>query len=406
MTAKARIMILGGGFAGLSAARTLKTDYDVRLMAPGPYFEFLPNIHELVSRRKSALALRLPLSRLIGDLGHRFVRGEATKIDCEECKVITKNGRSYRYDVLIVAIGGVDNTFNIPGADKFGHRFKSVSDCDRIGKHLKNLVETRRQASAVIVGGGLEGVEALGEILRAYRSALNLKLTVIDPGQRLLGSAPVNIDREIKNRCQPFNISFEHNCTVENISAKSVHLTNGNKINSDLTIWTGGVTGSPLLFDSGLSRKPGGWGKVDDRLLSTRCDNVFIAGDSADSNERFSRQAYHATDMGKIAAHNAMRLIEGKSLLNFRPSAKPTLISFGDLDGFMIAGNRVLAGPAIGIMKEAVYELNMALFDPPTAPSAAIRLVARFGSSTARMISSSFGEGKNLLKLPGVRIIG
>jgi NADH dehydrogenase len=98
-------------------------------------------------------------------------------------------------------------------------------------------------------------------------------------------------------------------------------------------------------------------------LQSKTHPKVFVAGDAADLPDPLSKRGYHAIDMGVRAASNAERLLAGRPLAPFRPSSKPTLISFGDLSCFLVAGRRVLAGAALAGAKEAVFELVMAQLD-------------------------------------------
>ena len=128
-----RVVILGGGFAGLAAARGLDADrFDVTLVDRRPAFEFLPNIHELLSGVKSPELLRLPLDRALAGLGHRFVNDTVTGIDPVERTVrVERRRRPIGYDALVVALGGVDATRGVAGVTDHAHPFKSVDDCAR-----------------------------------------------------------------------------------------------------------------------------------------------------------------------------------------------------------------------------------------------------------------------------------
>ena len=155
-----RVVVLGGGFAGLAAALELPSDrYAVSLIDRSRWFEFLPNIHELLSGVKTPDLLRLPLDREVRRAGHTFVPDTITGIDPVERTVATRRRRtSIGYDALIVALGGVDATRGVPGVAEHALPFKSVEQCDRIGRRLGQLAKRRRPARVVIVGGGLEGV--------------------------------------------------------------------------------------------------------------------------------------------------------------------------------------------------------------------------------------------------------
>jgi len=123
------------------------------------------NIHELLSAVKRPAILRLSRVRLVARTGHRFVRATVVAIDPRAARVITADGRQVGFDACIIAVGGVNDTFGVPGAERYAMPFKSVDHCEAIGRTLARLARRSGARSVVIVGGGLEGVEALGEVL-------------------------------------------------------------------------------------------------------------------------------------------------------------------------------------------------------------------------------------------------
>ena len=381
-----RIVIVGGNFAGLTVARRLDRRHSVTVVDRSSSFEWLPNIHELLSGVKRPTDLRLPLRRLVTRAGHRFVRAEVTAIDAKSGRVTTAEGRELEFDACIVAVGGINDTYGVRGADRYAMPFKSVDDCAAIGRRLASLARQPGDRSVVIVGGGLEGIEALGEILRRFGRRGTLRLCVVESGARLLPDAPAALDAAVRKGSATYGVRFCTGSPVTVVSRTQVRLRSGERIHSDLTIWSGGVTAPPLLRESGLVGKASHWAPVTPALQSKRFENLFVIGDAAELPSPLPKQAYFAMQMGECAADNVRRLLAGQVLRAFRPAPKPMLVAFGDLDTFLVRGRSVIASPALAVVKEAVFQVTMAEIDPPLDASALRDLKARL-RGTARKLA-------------------
>jgi NADH dehydrogenase len=370
------VLILGGGFAGVSCAgRLSKHRFDVCLVDQKPHFEFLPNIHEILSGVKRPRDVRLNLADQMAALGHHFTQASVQAIAPEGNRVTLDDGTTLNYDFLVVALGAVDAYYGVTGIDANALSFKSAAQCDAIGQRLRALKASSKASRVTIIGAGITGVEALGEILR--RGALgNLKITMLEAQEQLLPNSPKGLDSYIRGLCDPYSVEFRCGETAQRIRKNSVLLGSGESLDSDLTIWTGGPAPSPLLSQSGLA-KPSNWAPVDACLQSLHADNVFIAGDSAELPSALAKQAYHAIDMGENVAHNIKALTEGNKKQRYKPSPKPQLISFGGLGCIMLAGKWAAGAPVLSAGKEAVFEVAMAQLDKQAAPEKTAQLLRR-----------------------------
>jgi len=383
-----RVVIVGAGFGGIAAAQHLDSRYAVTVIDRSPWFEWLPNVHELLSGVKRPADLRLPHARLVKRAGHRFVRAEVARIDAQGGTVVTSSGRRFPFEACIVAAGGVDETFGVPGAQRHALSFKGVEDCAAIGRRLAQLARRSGAVSVVIVGGGFEGIEALGEILRRYGDRPGLTVSVVEAGPRLMPNSPPAIDRAVRRHCARRAVRLLTGTRVTRLTPARVHVDAGKPLRSDLTIWTGGVKAPPLLKASGLSAREGQWAAVTQALRSKYHDNVFVIGDAAGLPHPLGKQAYFALQMGVCAAGNVERALAGRRLRDFRPSPKGMLVAFGALDTFLIAGRSVIASPALAAVKEAVFQVTMAQLDPPLG-SESLGSAARRLAGTARRRSLS-----------------
>jgi NADH dehydrogenase FAD-containing subunit len=405
MTQKHRVVIIGANFGGLSAASELAKAHHVTVIDPSAHFEFLPNIHELVSGVKRATHLRLPRQRLVRRLGARFVRDAVTAIEPQNNRVLTLAGQWIHYDACIVGVGGVNNDFGVSGVAEHALAFKSVDDCAAIGSRLRALSHASSPASVVIVGGGLEGVEALGEILRRYRHNVRLHVHLVDSADRLLSSAPASLAHSIERRCSQFPVAFHYGARVAAVTRHQVVLESGETLPSDATIWTGGARPSPLLIEAGLVGNTRNWAPVDNQLRSLVHDAIFVIGDAAGMEQPMSKQAYHAMEMGKCAARNVSRLLRGARLQSYQPGPELSVVSLGDLDTYLLHGDRALTGTVLASAKESIYQLNMARFDPPTGLASLYGLQQRSLNSIAELGLPTVRSPSALLALSNLRVL-
>ena len=403
MNDRKKVVIIGANFAGLSCAMNFSSQYAVTVIDTSAYFEFLPNIHELLSGVKSTGLLRLPRARILQRLGHEFIQDTVSAIDAGGGSVRTASGEKFDFDACVVAVGGVNNTYGLPGVEDFALPFKSVDDCARIRERLEKLARAGEGMSLVVVGGGLEGVEALGEILRAYRHIPGLKVHLVEGSKTLLPGGAAALSSEILRKCQPYPVTFHLGDRVKAVTKARVRLASGKSLKSDITLWTGGAAPSPLLYESGLSISTDTWAAVESSLKSQVFDNVFVIGDAAALPTSVSKQAYHALDMGSHAATNVKRFLAHSSLRPFKSGPEISLISLGDIDTYLQVGQWVFAGPALAPAKELIFQANMARLDPPHRIPAALELQARYWQGIRELTVPLLWPPSSLKRLASLR---
>jgi NADH dehydrogenase len=396
------VLIIGANFAGLTAAASFPDSFHVTVVDASPYFEFLPNIHELISGIKTPQVLRTPKKRILERTGHRLLEERIVALDPAACRATTESGENLSFDVCILAVGGVNNTFGVPGAAEHGMPLKSVADAHAIGQRLAALVGSKPDPSVVIVGGGLEGVESLGEILRRFRATKGLQIHLVEREKFLVPEEPKALDREIRRRVRKHPVSFHMEKSVAEVGPDRVNLATGEVLPADLVIWTGGVAPNPLLAQSGLASTPDSWAKVNRCLQSTVHENIFIAGDAAEPPRPLIKQAYYALDMGKCAAANAQRWLRDRPLRPLCAPPRPSLIALGDLDTYLVLGRLVIAGKGLAALKEGVFQFNMSKQDPPLAWPSLFELQDRIWSGFSTLILPRLFRP---LSIPGLGII-
>jgi len=379
--ARARIAIVGGNFAGLAAATALSARHAVTVIDPGRFFEWVPHLHEILSGVKTAPALRLDRAAIVRRAGHRFVRDAVSALHPAEGWLQTAGGRTLRFDACIVALGAVGHDHGVPGVPGVARHalpFRSVDDARAIAARLRALHWRPQPMQVVVAGAGIAGVEALGELLRRYRDDPKVSLQLVEAGPRLLPGLPPRLDADLRRLCAPFDVGLHVGTPIAAVAAKSLRLADGRRLRSDLTLWSAGLAPPPLLRAAGLAGPPPGWADALPTLQSRHAENVFVAGDVAQLAQPLGKQAYHALDMGALAAANAERWLAGRALRRYQPSPKPVLIAFGDLQTYLVAGRTVVANRLLAGAKEGIYQWFMAQQAPSgltaALPAAAGRL--------------------------------
>lgn len=396
------VVIVGANFAGLSAALDLPADRAVAVVDPEPWFEWLPNVHELVSGVKRPADLRLPRREIVEAAGHRLVRARLAGIDPGARSIDLDDGTAIDFECCLLAIGGVGNDYGTPGVERYAMSFKNVAECAAIGRRLRDLAAGSRGFSVIVVGGGFEGLEALGEILRRYRTHERIEIHVIEAANRLLPEGPAAVDEIVRGHLRDLPVQLHCSEQVAKVLPRGVELASGQRIAGDLTIWTGGTKAPDLVGDAGLPTSRRGWIEARSDLSVPGFPGVFAAGDVADLLHPIAKQAYHAIDMGRHAARNIRRSLAGEATLAFEPSDKPMLIAFGDLDTFLVAGSKVVASPVLAAAKEAVFEATIAGFDRFGSPSGLLRAGTRGLRALGELLIpklTSWDEAARLLSL-------
>jgi NADH dehydrogenase len=401
-----RIVIVGGNFAGLTAAIKLSRRYAVTVIDPSRHFEWAPGIHEILSSVKTPQGLRLDRAAIVKQAGHRFLRDRVTVLQPAQRRLSTAGGYELEFDACIVAVGAVWNTHHIAGVARHAMPFRSVADGLAIERRLRTLMQQGKPLCIVIAGGGISGIEALGEILRRHRDDASLSVEVVEAGARLLPGMPASLDADLRRLCEPYAVKFRTATTIASVSAKGVRLTDGTRLRSELTLWTAGLAPPALLRESGLARPAQVWAEVQPTLQSCHFDNTFVVGDAALLPHAVAKQAYNAIDMGALAAANVARLLDGRALEPFKPAPKPVLIAFGDLQTYLVAGRTVLASKVLAGAKEGVYQVFMAQMAPGSMLTSLPAAARRLWQSWRQLALPQLMSLADFRKLPDFRAVG
>ena len=369
---KKKVYILGGGFGGLYSALELERrlgrelDIDITLVNRDNFFLFTPMLHEVAASDLELTTIVNPMRKLLNKV--QLFAGEVEHIDLPNSRLTLAHGfkrhsHTVPYDQLVLALGSIANFHDLPGLAERAITMKSLGDAvalrNRLIAHLEEADTDCAQAEReplltfVVAGGGFAGVETIAAVNDFLRQALplyrnlhekTLRLVLVHPGMFLLPELGEELGRYAQAKLEKRGIQIILNTRVSAVSDDSVTLTNGIIIRSATIIWTAGTTPNPLLGALPCS-KDHGRVVVNDYLHIPDFPNVWAIGDCAVViDKRTGRPcpptAQHALRQGRVAAHNIVAAIRGRSAKKF---------SFRTLGQMAAIGQRAGVADVLGV---------------------------------------------------------
>jgi NADH dehydrogenase len=378
VTMAKQILILGGGYGGLLTALTARkhlsaSEANITIINKFSTHQIITELHRLAGGTIKEQAVALPLQKLLGDKNVNIVVDTIQEIKPNEKQVLTSSGAVHKYDALVVALGSETNYFGIPGLEANSLILKSASDANRIRAHVEARLDAykasgnKADATIVVGGGGLTGVELVGEfadnlpeVCRAKGINYNdISIYCVEAGLSILPVfPPVLIERAVTS-LEKRGVTFLTGVAITEATSNSVSLKSGQTIEASTIIWTGGVKGNQVVGSCGIAEDRGR-ATVTSTLQSTSHEDIFLAGDCAvvfpEGSERpYPPTAQLAWQMGETVGYNLSVQLKGGVMDKFVPVFSGTLGSLGRKDGIGTIGgkNTQLKGLPATLMKEA-----------------------------------------------------
>lgn len=343
------IVVLGGGFAGVFAAKELRKlsseHFRITLVDKNNYHLFIPSLYEVATAEEPRDNICIPYTEIFPH-GVRLIKGEATSIDKENHKVNFKDGQFISYDYLVIALGSETQYYGIEGLRENSIAFKSLEEAEKIRNRVKEMYQKKhgegKALMVAVVGGGATGVELSTELSK-YEEKLggNIEVSIFQGGPTLLKGVSRKVSEIARERLQKVGINVHLNSRVKRVTKEYLEIEDGRQHPYDLLIWTGGVKPNVILEDSGFPKTTEGRIAVDEYLRVKGSENIFAAGDIADEKPKLAQVAH---EQGEIIGKNLARLIEGKPLKTYHYRLLGFLIPlFGryvvvDIQGMVFAG--------------------------------------------------------------------
>ena len=344
---KPKVVILGGGFGGLAAARALHKAADVTVVDRHNYQTFLPLLYQVSTAGLAADHVAYPIRGALRKTPVKFRMGSPISIDHKNKEVKLDSSELLKFDHLIIALGSVSADFGIPGVKEFTLGMKTVSEAltirAEIMRRFEDLCrfEDDTKLSITVVGGGPTGVEMAGAIAELIRgplksdqanAAAHIDITLIEAGPRLLPPFAPSLSARTKKDLEKLGVKVLVNAAVQEVEHRKIKLKDGSTIASEITIWAAGVKGSDAMLQLNLPTL-GNRVAVEPTMQVKNYPYVWALGDIAASVDKNGNQlpmvAPVAIQQGKFIAKQIARLGKNRSLENFKYLDKGSMATIG-----------------------------------------------------------------------------
>lgn len=358
-----KVLVLGGGFGGYNAAKTLckkvddRDDVGVMVISKENYFTFWPMLAGVISSDIQTQNVAQPLRRSLIEAGASFRRATVEDIDVEQ-RVVRAIGEEDEeievpYDHLIMALGGEPAYFGIPGVEDHALSMKGIHTAEDIrNRVIERFEETtlargevpRSKLTFVIIGGGATGVETASELHGLIHDTLSpdypninpnhVRIVLIDRNSQILKELDPALRRTARKKLADLDIEVINNTKAKEITADKVVLDNGQEIEAENVVWTAGARASVKLED--FEELPSDERKgleVDEYCRVEGYDNVWGIGDCAanvdSEGNAIPPNAQAAVQGGEAVAKNVLAAIDGEELKPFNYKSLGQLVEMG-----------------------------------------------------------------------------
>ncbi len=344
---KPRVVILGAGFGGLTAARDLAKYAEVTLVDRHNFQTFLPLLYQVSTAGLAADHVAYPVRGAIRDTGIKFRMGSPISINHRENSVKLDSSEVLEYDHLIIAMGSATNNFGIKGVAEFSYGMKSVHEALTIRasvmRHFEDLCrfEDNSRLAISVVGGGPTGVEMAGAMAELKRGPLtsdfkkaaeNIDIYLIEAGPRLLPTFSPSLSQRTERDLEKLGVQVICNVAVKEINESKIIFSDGNSIESAITIWAAGVMGEPTIKKLSLPIE-GNRVAVEATLQVKNYPHIWAIGDISGVKNKSGKflpmVAPVAIQQGKFVAKQIAALKKGRSLKQFSYLDKGSMATIG-----------------------------------------------------------------------------
>jgi NADH dehydrogenase len=386
-----RILILGGGFAGVAAARYLdrtaarQANVEVTLVSRQNFSLFTPMLHEVVASDLEPPDICTPLRSLLRRI--TVLTGEVETIDLAARQVTISYGlrglkRALPFDYLVLALGSETNFFGLPGVADHALGINTLRDAVMLRAGVLAMLEAasvepdperrQRMLTFVVAGGGFAGVETVGAINDFARQSLrhyggidprDVRVMLIHGGPVILPELGQELGLYAQQRLRKRRVEIKVKTKVTAYVGGTVRCDDGEAIPADMLVWAGGVSPSPILRETPFELQRGRI-VVDSTLEVPQFPGVWAVGDCAAtidpaSNQPYPPTAQHAVREGRRAAKNICARLSGEPATPFVYRMPGQLAAIGRRTGVARIFGLKFSGVVGWVLWRTVYLMKL-----------------------------------------------
>ena len=360
---KPKVVILGGGFGGLAAARALYKSAEVTVVDRHNFQTFLPLLYQVSTAGLAADHVAYPIRGALRKTNIKFRMGSPISVDHKNKEVKLDSSEVLKFDHLIVALGSVSADFGIPGVNEYALGMKTVHEAltirAEIMRRFEDLCrfEDETKLSISVIGGGPTGVEMAGAIAELIRgplksdqanAAAHIQVSLIEAGPRLLPPFAPSLSARTKKDLEKLGVKVLLNTAVKAIEHRKIILKDDSVLNSEITIWAAGVKGSDAMAQLNLPTN-GNRVAVEPTMQVKNYPNIWALGDIAGALGKDGRPlpmvAPVAIQQGKFIAKQIARLMAKKPLTDFKYLDKGSMATIGRNKAVVQVKGLKISGP-------------------------------------------------------------
>ena len=359
---KPRVVILGAGFGGLTAARAMAKDADVTLVDRHNFQTFLPLLYQVSTAGLAADHVVHPIRGALRKSGVKFRMGSPLSVDHKNKTVKLDSSEVLEFDHLIVALGSSTADFGVPGVNEYGMGMKSVNEAITIRANVMRRFEDLcrfeddTRLSIAVVGGGPTGVEMAGALAELKRGPLkndmehaakHIDIYLIEAGPRILPMFSEKLSDRAESDLRKLGVIVRTNTSVREVQSRKIIVKEGNPIPAEITVWAAGVKGEPTAE---LLNLPIAGSRIDveESLRVTHYPHVWAIGDIAGAKGADGRflpmVAPVAMQQARFVAKQILRAHKGETLKAFKYIDKGSMATIGRHKAVVEVKNFRMAG--------------------------------------------------------------